>query len=81
MTHNSPLQKLSAIQKMEKLFAEYLATLSDTGGERRYMSYKRYAETELQGFITWMKDRKHLKTSDQHGRAMDELSVTSERIR
>ena len=40
--------------KLKNVVKEYVATLSDTEGERRYLSFKRYAETELGNFLAWL---------------------------
>ena len=44
--------------EFEKLFAEYLLTLSTVKRERRFWTHRLSAEIELKKFLVWLKSRK-----------------------
>ena len=44
--------------EFEKLFAEYLLTLSTVKRERRFWTHRLSAEIELKKFSVWLKSRK-----------------------
>jgi hypothetical protein len=46
------------LSQIERLFAEYLLTLSTVKRERRFFSHRLSAEVELKKFLAWMKSRK-----------------------
>jgi hypothetical protein len=54
-----PTEKVSTVpSKLELLFAEYVETLSDVTGERRFWSDRKYAQTELRKFIIWKNQKR-----------------------
>jgi hypothetical protein len=44
--------------QIEKLFAEYLLTLSTVKRERKFFTHRLSAEVELKKFLAWLKNRK-----------------------
>jgi hypothetical protein len=54
-------KKSPAPKSMDELFAEYIATLSDVDGERRYWSHRKYARTVFENFQNWLEERKKAK--------------------
>lgn len=48
------------VKTVYELFDEYLATLSDTEGERRFWSHRKYARTVFENFRQWLDERKKI---------------------
>lgn len=46
------------VKTVYELFAEYLVTLSDVDGERRYWSHRKYARSVFEDFRHWLEERK-----------------------
>ena len=58
--------------KLKEVVKAYLATLSDTDGERRYLSFKRYAETEIGSFLVWLDNQPAKKKNNTPARNGEE---------
>jgi hypothetical protein len=43
--------------QLEKLFEEYISSLSSADGEELYLSYQEHASEQINKFMKWLKDR------------------------